>query len=462
MLTLTRVGRLVQCARITRFIFPRNSLGGRKALSAISAGGPKTQQRPPPPSEECQLTFLGTSSGGPTKSRNSTSMLLQWDGPSIIIDCGEGTLRQFLNLTAPPTRIASIFITHLHGDHIFGLASMLLHMNVAKMYTSAASGPRSAPQQPLHIYGPEGLYNFLTAVFKLSRSSLHTKIIVHELVFPEGTMSSDDKGRTMRAIKAAAVPIPQLSVGQNMRRRTITCDRGESGVWTLPPLEKAHGGKVHIKAVNILHTVPTVGFVLQEDDIPGKVDAAKATALGLPPCEEYTKLKKGLDVVLVNGAVIRSADVVGAPFKGRKLVILGDTCSPWAMKAHAMGADVLVHEATVEEDDNQARRKGHSTPAMAGAFARAVEAKRLVLTHFSARMDRGAFRPYQSWADWTCATQPLVTNLDRAGKQQPAPLDRHPTNTSLTTTAASAFGKQSVLAAQDFLTILVPRGGFAP
>jgi ribonuclease Z len=227
-------------------------------------------------------------------------------------------------------------------------------------------------------------------------------------------------------------------------------------------MEKAHGGKVHIKAVQIVHTVPTVGFVLEEDAVRGSIDAAKATALGLPPCPEYEKLKSGLDVELENGTVIRSADVVAAPCKGRKLVILGDTSDPFGMQAHAMGADLLVHEATVEDNPRTARARGHSTPHMAGTVAKALEAKRLVLTHFSGKLDRGTFRPQQQWAVWPSgALPPHVSCMDQHGVRQSVPPDRFPPAAALVDAAASAFGARAVLAAHDFLTILVPRGGFS-
>lgn len=113
------------------------------------------------------------------------------------------------------------------------------------------------------------------------------------------------------------------------------------------------------------------------------IDVEKAKSLGLDPGPEYKELKMGRDVVLANGNIIRSQDVVGPPQKGRKIVILGDTSDPHSLVPLAMDADIVVHEATLPDEMMQtAIERGHSTPGMAGKFARAVNAKHLILTHF--------------------------------------------------------------------------------
>lgn len=181
--------------------------------------------------------------------------------------------------------------------------------------------------------------------------------------------------------------------------------------------------------------------------------------MGLPPGPAYKELKAGRDVELQDGRVIRSADVVAAPVKGRKLVLLGDTRNAVSIVPHGQGADLLVHEATVEEGDSRAVQIGHSTPRMAGALAKMINCSRLVLTHFSARADRGCFRPEDVHVqDWSPGPPNLVVVDNKSGRLRP--ISQDPNMSKLVETAARAFGSDSVAAARDFMNIHIPRGGF--
>ena len=418
---------------------------------------------------DCTLFFLGTSSGGPTISRNCSSAVLHWDSKVLLFDCGEGTLRQFLYLGSSPAQVNHIFITHLHGDHIFGLPSMLLHLNVAHSahnISAKLEGSKVPPPGAIHIFGPEGIYNYVASSMKMSRAVLKTKIVIHELIFPDLSEELDVNGRPLsnfkrareRDFKGATQPLREMK-NALLLREAIPC---LSGTWELPDFTKSQRGRVQMKAVRVAHTAPTVGFVLEEEDFPGAVDAKKASALGLHPGPLYKDLKEGHDVTLDDGRVVRSADVVGAAVKGRKIVLLGDTCNPGkAAQLAAVDADLLVHEATVEEDDIRARHVGHSTPRMAGAFARATGAARLALTHFSARMDRGFFSPRTVHVDWSAPGPPLLYVVDPdTGRSKDVGSDNSTASKNLIRRASEAFGSTSVLTATDFMALPVPRGGF--
>ncbi len=142
-----------------------------------------------------------------------------------------------------------------------------------------------------------------------------------------------------------------------------------------------------IKAAALKHRIPSFGYVVQEKNQVGTLDVQKLKKLGIPPGPDYGKLKEGKSVIVpATGREVKREQVVGPPKKGRKVVILGDTNDTFELKHLSMDADLVVHEATME---NSMREKaiefGHSTPSMASNFAIEVRAKKLILTHVSPR-----------------------------------------------------------------------------
>jgi hypothetical protein len=173
-------------------------------------------------------------------------------------------------------------------------------------------------------------------------------------------------------------------------------------------------------------------------------------------------LKKGEDVMLENGSIIKSSEVVGPRIKGRKIVVLGDTSHPYPIKQFGSNCDLLVHESTVEEGDDHAKDIGHSTPKMAGKFARAINASRLALTHFPRRLERWDQLQHHhhdptTIVDWTLPVKnpPIFTCRDH----KPSSYDE--STNGMVSVAATHFGSNAVLGAKDFLTIPIPRGGFS-
>ncbi|KAL6079318.1 Ribonuclease BN [Balamuthia mandrillaris] len=281
------------------------------------------------------VTFLGTSAATPTKCRNVTSHALQFlNGRAWLFDCGEGTQHQILkskDLKAP--RIDAIFITHLHGDHLFGLPGLLASL-------SLVGGER---QNPVLLYGPPGIKEYVRASIDSSVTYLTYGLEVIEL--------DTSKNHTLSE--------PGLSTSASM------------------PMK--------VTAHPIVHKVPCLGYVVEEPERAGALDAKKAASLGAKG-KEMGLLKAGKDVTLSDGRVIKASDVIGPTRKGKKVVLLGDTSDASSVLEAGQGCDLLVHEATYDASlREKAVEGGHSTSQMAGRFAKELAAKKLILTHFSMR-----------------------------------------------------------------------------
>ncbi|MBW7458707.1 ribonuclease Z [Paenibacillus sepulcri] len=275
-----------------------------------------------------QIVFLGTSAGRPTKARNVTSIALKLPEPSNgfwLIDCGEGTQHRLLGSKLKLNRLERILITHLHGDHIYGLPGLL----TSRSYFDGAG--------PLQIYGPSGLRAYLESVFEHSGVHLEYELDIIEIA-EAGLVAEDER--------------------------------------------------FSVETEELEHRLPSYGYRITELAQQGHLDIAKLTQLGVPPGPLYGRLKNGEDITLENGEVIRSSDVVGASLPGRIITILGDT-RPCENAVHlAEGADLLVHEATFAAGmEEKAAAYGHSTVVQAAQIASRAGARKLVLTHFSSRFD---------------------------------------------------------------------------
>ncbi|PSO52897.1 MAG: ribonuclease Z [Cyanobacteria bacterium QH_8_48_120] len=271
-----------------------------------------------------EITFLGTSSGVPTRARNVSSLALRLPQQAEVwlFDCGEGTQHQLLRSKLKISQLRRIFITHMHGDHIFGLMGLL-----------ASSGLAGTGAQ-IDVYGPAGLDEYLRACAKYSYAHLSNQVKVHTV--QPGTIY-EDKGFT------------------------VSCQ----------PLK---------------HRVPTFGYRIAEKDRPGRFQVEKATALGIPSGPIYGQLKRGETVTLPDGRRIRGKDLCEADEPGRKVAYCSDTIYCDAAVELAQEADVLVHEATFAHLDSQlAFERLHSTSTMAAQVAFTARVKQLIMTHFSPR-----------------------------------------------------------------------------
>lgn len=275
-----------------------------------------------------QITFLGTSSGVPTRSRNVSAVALRLPQRSELwlFDCGEGTQHQFLRSDLRISQLRRIFVTHMHGDHIFGLMGLL------------ASCGLSGNPEAIDIYGPRPLKDYLQACRQYSQTHLSYPLKTHGV----------KPGR----------------------------------VW--------EDGDYTVDCRLLEHRVSAFGYRVQERDRPGRFDAAQAKALGIPSGPLYGQLKAGETVTLDDGRKIRGADLCGPVRPGRSFVYCTDTVFCESAIELAQGADVLVHESTfAHQDADMAFQRLHSTSTMAAQVALAAGVQQLILTHFSPRYAPG-------------------------------------------------------------------------
>lgn len=334
-----------------------------------------------------KVTFLGTASCFPTPTRGVSCTAIQLeDGQIWIFDCGECSQVQLQKSKLKPGKITKIFITHLHGDHLFGLPGLLCSLG---NFCSTEAG------KSVDLYGPLGLKNYITTCLETSRSPLPYELNVYEML-PESSQYSQDWGDW-----------PVDLEGVHLRDMASFSSKIESELvkgtrcWTL-----FKNNRYHVSAGAIEHRIPSFGYVIEEQDQVGSLDVEKLKTLGLQPGPLYSKLKLGQPVTIPDtDTEVRPEDVIGKPKKGRKIVIMGDTCNSDAMAPLCQNVDLLIHEATMENSMvAKAMEFGHSTPKMAAEFALKVNARQLCLTHVSPR-----YKPVsQSNEDDTDSAQKLL------------------------------------------------------
>jgi ribonuclease Z len=288
--------------------------------------------RPEPPSG-VQVTFLGTSSGVPTRARNVSAVALRLPQRAELwlFDCGEGTQHQFLRSDLRVSQLRRIFITHMHGDHVFGLPGLL-----ATIGLSGCSGG-------IDLYGPDPLRDYLEGVLRTSSTRIGYPL------------------RTHRVRDAA-------------ERGTLVLDDDD----------------ITVRCTPLTHRVPAFAYRVEQKPRPGRFDVARARELGIPPGPVYAELKAGRSVTLEDGRVIRGAALCGPPRPGCSVVYCTDTVFSEAAVALARGADLLIHESTFSHGEAElAIARQHSTSTMAAQTALEAGVKRLVLTHLSPRYVAG-------------------------------------------------------------------------
>ena len=272
-----------------------------------------------------RVTFLGTSAGTPTRSRNVTSQALTFEhGGLWLLDCGEATQHQLMRAGLKPSHCERILITHLHGDHCYGLPGLLSCLAI------------HGRTEPVSLVGPHGLRELVETVVRLSEAALPYRLEFLEL-------------------PAVGGPVPAL-----------------------------HGWSVSAHA--LAHRVTCLGYVLQEDPLPGRFHPERARAAGVPEGRAWGRLQAGEDVTLGDGTVVAATAICDPARAGRKVVLLGDTNDAEAIIAPGHGCDLLVCETTYEAAHQaKAVAWGHMTTAMTGTLARRMGAKQLIITHFSSR-----------------------------------------------------------------------------
>lgn len=279
---------------------------------------------------EMELFFLGTGAGIPAKLRNVTSIalkLLEERGSVWLFDCGEATQHQILHTNLKPRRVEKIFITHLHGDHIYGLPGFL------------SSRSFQGGESRVTIYGPTGIKEYVET--SLSVSQTYLKYPLNFVEVHDGIVFEDEQ--------------------------------------------------FTVEAKLLEHGISSYGYRIVEKDHPGILLIDKLREMGVPPGPIFKRIKNGEIVTLENGTVIDGKQFTGPDIKGRVVTILGDTRQCEAAKKLAQDADLLVHEATFSDGEEKlAHEYNHSTTVQAASTAKAANVKKLCLTHISSRYDRDA------------------------------------------------------------------------
>ncbi|MBY6103675.1 ribonuclease Z [Marinobacter nauticus] len=273
-----------------------------------------------------EFTFLGTSAGTPTRSRNVTGLALCLSGPKpwYLVDCGEGTQHQLMRTRYSVMQLRAMFITHIHGDHIFGLPGLL---------TSASMLGRT---EPLDIIAPPQVRRFIDAVIENSDSSLSYPLNFINSEAPDFYWQDDHLGVTNVALS---------------------------------------------------HRVPCRAYVFTERNLERQLQKEKLVADGIEPGPQWGDLQKGKDVLLDDGRLLRSDDYTHIPRTARKIIVGGDNDTPELLKDACQGTHVLIHEATYTQDvaDRVGPWPQHSSAQQVARFAQATKQPNLVLTHFSSR-----------------------------------------------------------------------------
>jgi len=271
---------------------------------------------------DLRVVFLGTSGSMPTRERNLPAIAIRRGGELLLFDCGEATQRQMISAHIGFKPKTYIFISHMHLDHISGLPGLIHTLSLLNR------------QDPVEIFGPSNLSEYVQLIAKTARVDLPFPITVHRIT--EGLI---------------------------------------------------HRGKDYgVHAALVDHDVPCFAYALIEDERPGRFYPDRARELGVPEGPLWARLKKGFPVTLPSGVVVKPQEVCGPKRAGRRIVYSADTRPTDAVVKLAKNADVLIHDATFDDDLlEKAATDGHSTPSQAAEVARKAGAKRLILTHISAR-----------------------------------------------------------------------------
>ena len=301
-----------------------------------------------------KLTFLGTSAGVPTKQRNVTALAIEClnpylsksgdaqqhkkSRPWILIDCGEGTQHQLLHTKLSMHQLSAICITHVHGDHCYGLPGLL------------ASAAMLGRLEPLTLIAPKSIATLLEAI-KLTT----------ELYFP--------------------FAIDFIAIEEVLETKAGKVDIS---------LNDQHQLTVDITPLS--HRVSSYGFGITQSIHRLSLNTNKLTADGVPASALWGKLQQGFDVVTGDGQQLRSADYVDKEVLRTRVVVAGDNDRPDCLRSAVTDADLLIHEATYTTDvltriqsKNPDFDPMHSSAQLVGKFAQNVGLKHLILTHFSAR-----------------------------------------------------------------------------
>ncbi|MCL4131520.1 UNVERIFIED_CONTAM: hypothetical protein GTU68_001731 [Idotea baltica] len=273
-----------------------------------------------------RLSILGCYSATPRVNTNPTAQVLEINNHMFLIDCGEGTQVQLRKHKVKFTRIKHIFISHLHGDHFFGLVGLI---STFRLYTREVD---------LHIYAPKGLKEVITLQMKLADSWTNYKLIFHELTSNESELIFEDD-------------------------------------------------KVEVYTIPLVHRVYTNGFLFKEKVGDRRLDITKAEKENINVAY-FRKLKQGQDVTNEDGVIIKNETVTSPGKKPKSYAFCSDTVYSESILPIIKDVDVLYHESTfLDKHENLAEPTKHSTAKQAATIAHKANVGQLILGHYSTRYD---------------------------------------------------------------------------
>ena len=271
-----------------------------------------------------KLTILGCNSGVPKENSYTTSQILEIGNSLFLIDCGEGIQNQIRKQKIKFSRIKHIFISHLHGDHFYGLIGLISTFRLL------------GRENKLDIYGPKGIKEIITVQLKYSQSWTNYKLIFHEL--------------------------------DSLTSELI--------------FENDH---VEVSTIPLDHRIYTNGFLFQEKEGLRKIDKEKINKYDIS-ISDYQNLKMGKDVITKNGIIIKNELVTCQGNIGKSFAFCSDTSYNEMIIEKLMNVDILYHESTFLNSHKElAKLTKHSTAGEAAKIAKKAKVGKLILGHFSAR-----------------------------------------------------------------------------
>ena len=271
-----------------------------------------------------KLTILGSCSAYPTLNRFTTSQILQINGKSILIDCGEGAQIQLRKNKIKFNSIEDILISHLHGDHFFGLPGLILTFNLL------------GREKPLNIYGPKGIKKIIVSLLKIGNTWTNYKLNFTELKNPKSE---------------------------------IIYNKNDISIATIP----------------LHHGIYTNGFLFRKKTSVHKLMVDKAQNYGIDKTQ-FAGIKLGKDGIKTDGSIIENIKLVEPLNPDITYAYCGDTLFNEKITELIKGRDLLYHESTfLKKHENFAKKTFHSTAEQAALIAKKSNVKKLILGHFSTR-----------------------------------------------------------------------------
>ncbi len=272
-----------------------------------------------------KLTILGCHSATPRSQAHTSSQVLDLNNDSFLIDCGEGTQRQLRKYKIKFSRIRHIFISHLHGDHFFGLIGLISTFNLLNR------------DKELHVYGPVGIKEIILLQLKLSKSWIDYPLHFHELCATESELILDND-------------------------------------------------KVEVYTIPLKHRIYTNGFLFREKMQARKLNMSVISQLPEIDICDYQNLKNGKDFKRDDGSIIQNKELTLDPPQPLSYAYCSDTAYNESIIPLIHKVDLLYHEATfLEEHLELAKKTKHSTAMEAGSIAGKAKVKKLLLGHYSSR-----------------------------------------------------------------------------